>query len=407
MENDKKKDNNNKNWKKIRHLRKRKAWFRYAAPKSDTFKKAKDVDDILYNEIILKWFNNVAFSLKTNYVYSVVLTKEESNRIFHEFTKKCIIALGVDVGLEDKVLIRFLVSCAHMFPQLFVKNIYSNAVEFQMIFDEKMDKVPIQRTFVVSFSLIDVLGDKLVKSKTGECFRTYLSKCTFRWSKKFVPCNFKPIYQMYKCPCCHFYVMDKGLKRNHASWVKLYEHVQSRITHTDIQVDYNLTTFHMDHDVLMKFYEKVEPIFTAGVKVLKPYYKIQHEHNLLDGETIKKVEQKVLTMKYNVVQQYPIPIQCAAIYKYGATVCSDVFEKYIAFIHGVCVKMVNNEIFRSFKSELRPHLKELINKYLSQSLASLHTGGMGQQYNAIPGEASLDKDVKYYFILHSEIIGHE
>jgi len=32
---------------------------------------------------------------------------------------------------------------------------------------------------------------------------------------------------------------------------------------------------------------------------------------------------------------------------------------------------------------------------------------MGQQYNAIPGEASLDKDVKYYFILHSEIIGHE
>ena len=94
--NNTKKKNTNKNWKKDRQLRKRKARFQNAALGSDTFKKARDDDDILYKMMILKWLSYVSFCLKSNCDYSEVLKKEKINRFFMNT-----FALRVDVCLED------------------------------------------------------------------------------------------------------------------------------------------------------------------------------------------------------------------------------------------------------------------------------------------------------------------
>jgi len=48
-----------------------------------------------------------------------------------------------------------------------------------MIFDDKLEKRPLQKTFVVLFSLMDVLGDELVKSNMGECFRLIYQNAPF------------------------------------------------------------------------------------------------------------------------------------------------------------------------------------------------------------------------------------
>jgi len=407
--------------KDYKNIAKRKAWKEIYAPRLNNFKALKGYNDTIYKETMIKWFDNVKFGLNASMCYQFQICEEvESERNVYEQVGSCVFKFGIDVPLNDRKFVHTLVRAqqsAHHKPEVTVRNIYSNAVELVLTYKHNAEDRVLRS--VISFTTIDVIGDTLVKLNTcmiddrlvkdfttEVCFRTYLSECTFSWSKAYYPFGLLYCIAAHKCPCCDFCVISDSQKRQKSRWQQLYKHIKSSESpNKNVYNFYDDQNTEPDHDVLLKFYQTVKECFDHGVWVLKLCHKVEDKLNCIDSETMKKIEQKVLSTKFNAVQQFTIPIQCAGIYKYGSIVCSQAFQNYIHFIDGVCQQQINDENLREFKDQ-KKYIRELMREHLSKSLANIYTGGMGQQYNAIPGEASLDKDVKYYSILHSEVIGY-
>ena len=391
--------------------RKRKAYTAWEELNCRKYKKEKGDNNTGNEETIADFSEEARFVLdsQTGYWWEEKSSEAESKISFSDGTYT--IHIVIDVPLNDRKFVHTLVRAQQSDhkPEVTVRNIYSNAVELNLRYKDKAEDMVLQS--VISKKTIDVIGDRLVRlgdANSKERFREYITPLCLSSKRFYSKYESKTYMAVERCPCCDFCVINDSQKEKFP-WQHCYRHLEASV---GVSPDKNVCNVYddentdLDHHVLWTFFGKVFKPFSEGTFYLVPYHKVEDKLNCINSETMKKIEEKVLLTKVNAVQQYPIPIQCAGIYKYGSIVCSQAFQNYIHFIDGVCQQQIISDALKGFKDQ-KIYIRELMREHLSKSLANIYTGGMGQQYNAIPGEASLDKDVKYYFILHSEIIGHE
>jgi len=129
------------------------------------------------------------------------------------------------------------------------------------------------------------------------------------------------------------------------------------------------------------FYKEVKDLlFSKDVK----------NSNLL-SESILNTDMRIqlLRKRLNVLQTFPMPVQCAMISDIGVRECEQSFQAYTSFIYGVMSTMR----YETIQNQIAIDIKKVQNYNTYEA------------YNANEMEYDMEKDVKFYRHLHILILG--
>ena len=151
---------------------------------------------------------------------------------------------------------------------------------------------------------------------------------------------------------------------------------------------------------------------------------------------LKTYEKKLSIMMVSILMQYPMPVECAAVYILGMNTCSEQLVKYLRtlahaaerFSQTIDVRNVGKNVDNGdelpktvqaeFKKWVKAHFKRLETTFTTPTLLTMYNSytEVHSSYSGIkdyedyedmhvPCDHVLEKDTKFYFQLHLDIIG--
>jgi len=365
--------------------------------------------------------------------------------------------LGIDLSFHEKQFIKWLSGekpedeaqitdePIGIFYAKIIK-IYSNGMKVE--FMHSVTKCGPDEIFFVSYHAINLISPWLVDYDydTDACTGKDVFHDVIYNGKRFFREQYYPIRDLshymkeYTCPCCEDFVIQRKRVRNqNAHWNQLFEHVKLQKDAYERNKspnkppgDYSLyiyntlmnSDFGMDHHVIVyKFYEQIHPLFDGGITDLQFIHPFQSDQ--LNTTIIGVLKRKILTMKFNVLQQFPMPPSCAMVHRFGVKECSVNISKYILFIHGYFEAWISKATIskkeKVIKSEIplanatiqkkrNKHDKDqlarsVMRNWVSSEMKDLQICNIPRIYMSSNSKSCLEKDVEFYVILHYLLLG--
>ena len=307
-----------------------------------------------------------------------------------------------------------------------VIKIYSNGMEVEFMHSVK--KCGPDERFFVSYHAINLISPWLVDYDydTDACTGKDVFHDVIYNGKNFFREQYYPIRDLshymkeYKCPCCEDFVIQRKRVRNqNAHWNQIFEHVKLQ---KDVYErskspnkspgDYSLyiyntssnREFWMDHHVIVyKFYEQIHPLFDGGITDLQFIHPFQSDQ--LNTTIIGVLKRKILTMKFNVLQQFPMPPSCAMVHRFGVKECSVNISKYILFIHGYFQAWISKATISKKEHDEDQLARKVMQNWVSSEMIDLQICNIPRIYMSSNSKSCLEKDVEFYVILHYLLLG--
>ena len=305
---------------------------------------------------------------------------------------------------------------------------------------------------IVSRSILCLLGDSLKEGRV----RLSLSDAVSNFQVQSQNCEkeykLRTHYWENQCPCCKdTFHPDKSQQR--IRWNLMLEHIQNEAKkETTVDEGKLYCVGSLDkadifekHKFNLAFFEEVLPLFNSPHSNYEMKFGFDCVSMNFDPpsmeELLKFYENKLKVMMTNILMQYTMPVECAAVYILGMNKCSEQLVKYLQTLALAAERYVTAMDFRSaeeklkeidptqsiHKETLQKMLRGYFNDWVKANFKQLeristtpalltmyyryteyhdsYTGTRDLAKLQIPYDYALERDKKFYLQLHLVILG--
>ena len=361
-------------------------------------------DGNVETRMIEKLLKNTELSLRDD----IHWLYEESDTPSHYITYDTCVALklGIDLSLYEKEFIKELIPTNQPGIKKFAKilNIYSNCIKFMCCAanNNQSTLVVTANWYFVSYKAIDFISIWLVNDN-GESSTTHASKQEDNFLELLSLAK-----SLFRTECNPYPTNQCGnllFHNQHWNWGQ--DFINNSTCTLDLDSDdhhYNIkynrptdTTILRCPKFLSEFYNKVRPLFMDGINNLDVSYKVNDSNEKLN----KKLTRRILKLKRNALDKYPMHPSCAMVSRFGINECAKNFKKYVLYLGGCCQGMIRG---LNLRNDSKATVTEVLKRVMYDDIQSLQNLNIANIYLTANSSRKLLRDIEFYALLHFEIL---
>jgi len=335
--------------------------------------------------------------------------------------------IGMDFSIRDRSFVMMIVSPQRNY-EIRIASVHKEVAKLKILAQGKSVDV------IVSRGILSLLGNSVCSGQEplSLCeavsnFKNQSPNCNGEY-------NFRAHNWANQCPCCNE-IFEKMKTSQVTRWNQMFKHIKNKAEEGNVGELYckgGVEDAHVfqNHTLNLAFFEVVQPLFDHT------YYEMKKGFGF-DMASMKGIlepyENKLSMMMVSILIQYPMPVECAAVYILGMNTCSEQLVKYLRtlahaaerFSQTIDVRNVGKNVENrdelpkmvqaEFKKWVKAHFKRLGTTLTTPTLLTMynsytevHSSYSGiKEYKDVhvPCNHVLENDTKFYFQLHLDIIG--